>query len=126
MVDWTDWLQRLGVVDDLATMGLERIDRRRFGEGMGEEEVLFFKGRGKLVAVPYSARAGITCLVGDESADLPTYDDWPTLWHGLGMDDFDMGDPDQAEAFFAQFPDADDLDGMALFIGRKLREFFTT
>jgi hypothetical protein len=121
MVDWSS-LRSL-IATELRAVGLEQAEWRRYGHGRGKEEVLFFKGRGHLVAVPYSLENGVTCYMGREDADPDTYPKWSTLWHILRMDGYDLSDPDQGKAFLAQFPEGPG--DMARLIGAKLGELLT-
>jgi len=105
---------------DLTAAGLVEANGRTFGQGSRkEEDVCFFRGHGKLIAICYSDRSGITCFVGPDEATPATYTSWPVLWSLVGMglaDDEDWGN------FLQQFPEDDD--GMIALIGAKLRELF--
>jgi hypothetical protein len=119
MSDWCSSL-RNQIDADLTEAGLVQVDCRTFGQGSRkEEEVCFFRGHGKLIAIPYSIRSGITCFVGPDGAAPATYASWPVLWPMVGMglaNDQDLGN------FLEQFPEDDD--GMVALIGAKLRELF--
>ena len=125
-----DVRNRIG--DRLSKLGLSEVECRQFGqelEGHGKmfaDQVAYWRGQGRLIAISWSVGNGHSCWIGREGDDPATYREWTSLWVALKMDeglDFESDDPEamnQIDAYLDQFPE--NYDEMIDFIGGKLAE----
>ena len=65
---------------------------------MFADQVAFHQRNGQLIAISYSIGNGAACWVGRDGSDPATYDQWPSLWHVLGMaPDINFENPSEAD-----------------------------
>ena len=94
--------ERVG--ERLSALGFQEAECRQFGQeltGHGQmfaDQVAFYGRKGQLIAISYSPGNGPSCWVGHDGMDLAAHDQWPSLWHTLGMDaGVNLDDPTEAD-----------------------------
>lgn len=125
--------------ESLSSLGFKEFDCRQFGQqlsGHGKmyaDEVAYYQGNDRFVAISWSVGNGHSCRIGREGDDLNSYETWPTLWSELGMDAelhfpmdsegnalLDQNGAAKLHAYLKQFPKG--YNEMLDFIAIKLKE----
>ena len=126
--DYCSYL-RSHLTEKLSKLGLTEEGCYQFGQdwqghgAMFAGSVIYFRGHGRIVAVPFSVGDGASCFVGAAEATLSTYREWPSLWDLVGMTaDLDDNDIESLDAYLGQFPEGPDA--MLAFVAEKLGQLF--
>ena len=119
----------------LLGLGLVEANCRQFGEdfarhgAMFRDQVAYYRGDGRLIAISYSVGNGHGCWVGKEGQDPASYRDWPSLWSVLGLDkglDFESTDPVEMERIVAYLDDfPSDYNAALDYIASKLADLLS-